>query len=221
MKNLSAHTESLLAKYRSCKELFQEAKEKDNSKSCKRKIPPELFHEKFLAITAQIESYRNLLSSLMSKARIEVYIQRPETRLGRTAVRVVQNSLLDKNSLIFAILNGEDLFFNKITCNFLAFCGDPDTSHIHVYEYSEPLLSTDIKSLIMRRNAFKEHAQHLTLDHIDKFDFEEIIPYIERYVEKQLDFMLACVGHPKRETFDYWLYYRAFLDPYKLFGKST
>lgn len=207
MEKLSKKIASALDKYRESQEAIEATKQEIYSRLGTAKEKSDLFQEKFRAIKIQLHAYRDLLKVVMDNARIYVTIESSETAFSKGSARIVNNSHLNENNVLFSIHAIRDYFFGRVTCSFLAFCVDPETNHINVYEYTEPLIAESYKELHERRNAFKEHARHLTHDHIDKFNFDEIIPYIESYIMKELESMVERSKQPKRDFSDYWEYY--------------
>ncbi|MFD2556287.1 hypothetical protein [Sphingobacterium tabacisoli] len=193
MEDLLANTESVLKKYISCKKTAQDNKEYIPSKSRTTKVTPELFQKKFLPIAAQIWAYRDLLHAIMRKAAIDVVVEDIETYYSNILPGHFEDlSSEGENFMLFAIAaKNRDRVVSISKGNFLAFCGDSKTNRISLYEYRETRSSDNFRTLYERRKRFREHALHLTDDHIDKFNFEEMIPYIERFINNELESIIS------------------------------
>ena len=193
MEELLANTESVLKKYIACKKTAQDNKEDISRKSRKTKVPPELFQRKFLPIAAQIWAYRDLLHAIMRKAAIDVVVEDIESYYSQILPGHFEDlSSEGENLMLFAIVaKTRDRVITISKGNFLAFVGDSKTNHINVYEYTEMRSADNFRTLYERRKRFREHALHLTDDHIDKFNFEEMIPYIERFINNELESIIS------------------------------
>lgn len=193
MEELLANTESVLKKYISCKKKVQDNKEEVYSKSSTTKVAPELFQKKFLPIAAQIWAYRDLLHAIMRKAAIDVVVEDIESYYSQILPGHFEDlSSEGENQMLFAIVaKTRDWVITISKGNFLAFVGDSKTNHISLYEYRERLSSDNFRTLYERRKRFREHALHLTDDHIDKFNFEEMIPYIERFINNEFESIIS------------------------------
>lgn len=193
MEQLLAGIKNNLAKYASSKKILEETKVMTPAGYRNGKMPPKLFQEKFAAIASQIQAYRDLLYSILRKAAINVVAEDFES----SSNYILRLSYPDKssafeNNIFFAIVaKNSDQYINLTSSNFLAFCGDSETNHINVYAYTEIPRADNKRDLYKRRIKFKEHALHLADDHIDKFNFEEMIPYIERYINNELESIIS------------------------------
>ncbi|WP_139375276.1 hypothetical protein [Sphingobacterium nematocida] len=125
----------------------------------------------------------------MRQVNIDVRIEHIRTRL-----LICKPCYDSPHYVLFAIANKADplsrRFFNS---GFLAFCGDPKTDHINVYEYNGKWCKTvgPPPPPHLERSVFREYALHLADDHIDKFNIEEMAYYIERYIDKELKCIIA------------------------------
>lgn len=184
MEQLLANIEFAVRKYRLGILAAKVAKEEINIRSRSYKEMPHVFREKFFTVRQQIMLYRDLIDSILTKVDIDVCIEHEK------GTSFICYSGCDyENYVLLAIVNRKkDLSLRFKNCDFLAFCGDPETKHINVYEYKEVVTENEVhENHFRRRKDFKDHAQHLADDHIDKFNIEEMTPYIERYISNELN----------------------------------
>lgn len=135
----------------------------------------------------QIQAYRDLLNSIMNQVDIEAQIEYTQSKL------LISRLGCDyRHYVFFAIASRANKQSQRFYgCDFLAFHGDAETNHINVYEYTEVSVCNTPEPRHLKRCAFKEYSKHLADDHIDKFDIEDLTYYIERYIDKTLQSIVA------------------------------
>lgn len=184
--------------YTDRKQSIAESSRLINVKSPTAKKTIHLFRKNFLLVKKQVHAYRDLINSILKQENIDTRIEHVKTSAYISNQSAAGQEELGDYYILFAIAQNVDEPYRRFRrSGFLAFCGDPETYHINVYEYTELGNTKPLEDLRARRRAFKEHSKHLIQDRIEKFNIEEVIPYMERYIDKELENMMNRVRHPK------------------------